>query len=290
MAQNALKPWEQLTITDNYLFQLVMRRKHLCKQLIEKILQIKIRDIAYPEYEKTLIADPLKKSIRLDVYVEDDEGRVYDIEMQCTNPGEEELGTRARYYQSVIDNELLDKGASYRELNTSFIIFLCTFDPFNRGRALYTFHTTCKEEQDTLKLKDKEYKIFLNSTGWKMASDPDLRAFLRYVDGKAAEGEFTEQIDEAVRNLRKSPMERRTYMLLSQLLTQEIKDKIEEASYAKGVECGKEEGRQEGKQEGKAEEKQQTAAKLLQLGVPLETIAAGTSLPLEEIQEMAKKK
>ena len=75
-------------------------------------------------------------------------------------------------------------------------------------------------------------------------------------------------------------------MLLSQLLTQEIKDKIEEASYAKGVECGKEEGRQE----GKAEEKQQTAAKLLQLGVPLETIAAGTGLPLTEIQEMAKKK
>jgi len=119
MAQDVLKPWEQLTITDNYLFQLVMRRKHLCKQLIEKILQIKIRDIAYPEYEKTMIADLLKKSIRLDVYVEDNAGRVYDIEMQCTNHGEEELGTRARYYQSVIDNELLDKGASYRELNLS---------------------------------------------------------------------------------------------------------------------------------------------------------------------------
>ena len=42
MAQNVLKPWESLTITDNYLFQLVMRRKHLCKQLIEKILQFKL--------------------------------------------------------------------------------------------------------------------------------------------------------------------------------------------------------------------------------------------------------
>ncbi len=113
MAQNSLKTWEQLTISDNYLFQLVMRRKHLCKQLIEKILQIQIKDIAYPDYEKALIGDPLKKSIRLDVYVKDSEGRVFDIEMQCTNPGEEELGTRARYYQSVMDNELLEKGESY---------------------------------------------------------------------------------------------------------------------------------------------------------------------------------
>ena len=110
MAQTALKPWEQLTITDNYLFQLVMRRKHLCKQLIEKILQIRIKDIAYPDTEKTIFSDPLMKSIRLDVYVEDDEGRMYDIEMQCTNPGEGELGTRARYYQAVIDSEFTGKG------------------------------------------------------------------------------------------------------------------------------------------------------------------------------------
>jgi len=285
MALNTLKPWEQLTITDNYLFQLVMRRKHLCKQLIEKILQIKIRDIAYPDYEKTLIADPLKKSIRFDVYVEDDLGHIYDIEMQCTNPGEEELGTRARYYQSIIDSELLAKGASYKALNTSYVIFICTFDPFNRGRAMYKFRNTCEDEADTLELKDREYKLFLNSKGYNEAKDPDLAAFLRYIDGKAAEGEFTLEVAQAVQELQRSPMERRTYMLLTQVIKEH-----EDASYAKGVEYGKAEGKQEGREEGRQEEKQETAYKLLRLGVPLETIAAGTGLPLEEIQAMLKEK
>ena len=267
MELTSLKSWEQLTIKDNYIFQLVMRRKHLCKQLIEKILQIKISDITYPDYEKVIVADPLKKSIRLDVYVQDAEGCVYDIEMQCANPGEEELGTRARYYQSVIDSELLEKGESYKKLNTSYVIFICTFDPFGRGQAMYTFRSTCKETKDTLELKDKEYKLFLNSRNWDTAEDPDLAAFLSYVDGRAAQGRFAGEIAETVRELQKSFTERRKYMRFAQ----ELKEK-EIAGYEKGVQdC-----------------QQKSAYKLLKLGVDPETVAQGTGLPLEEVQALAK--
>ena len=258
MAQNALKPWEQLTITDNYLFQLVMHRKHLCKQLIKKILQIKIRDIAYPDYEKTLLADPLKKSIRLDVYVEDVEGRVYDIEMQCTNPGEEELGTRARYYQSIIDSELLEKGASYKELNTSYVILICTFDPFNRGRALYKFRNTCEDEGDAIELKNREYKLFLNSKGYSEAKEPDLADFLQYIDGKSAEREFAREVADAVRELQRSPTERRDYMLLSQILKEEQK-----ASFEQGV--------------------RHTALAMLKNGISIDMIQQCTGLSKEEL-------
>lgn len=161
----------------------------------------------------------------------------------------------------------------FTDLNTSYIIFICTFDPFQRGRALYKFRTTCEDEADTLELKDREYKLFLNSKGYKKAEDPDLAAFLQYIDGKTAEGKFTNEIAQAVQELQRSPMERRTYMLLSQVIKEH-----ETASYTKGVEYGRQ------------EEKQETAYKLLALGVPLETIAAGTGLPLEEIREMAKNK
>ena len=267
MTVSALKSWDQLTIKDNYIFQLVMRRKHLCKQLIEKILQIQIADIIYPDYEKSIVADPLKKSIRLDVYVQDNVGCVYDIEMQCTNPGEEELGTRARYYQSVIDSELLEKGESYKKLNTSYVIFICTFDPFGCGHAIYTFHSTCKQTKDTLELKDREYKLFLNSKNWDTAEDPDLMAFLSYVDGKAARGQFTEEVAETVRELQKSSIERRKYMRFAQ----ELKEK-EIAGYEKGVQdC-----------------QQKSAYRLLNLGISPETVAAGTGLSLEEVQALAK--
>ena len=49
---NALKAWENLTIADNFIFQKVMRKKRLCKRLIENILNIKIRKITFPETEK----------------------------------------------------------------------------------------------------------------------------------------------------------------------------------------------------------------------------------------------
>ena len=37
------KTWEELDITDDYLFKLIMNHKHICKRMIEKILRIKIR-------------------------------------------------------------------------------------------------------------------------------------------------------------------------------------------------------------------------------------------------------
>lgn len=40
----------------------------------------------------------------------------------------EELPKRSRYYQDIIDLNLIEKGEAYDILNTSYIIFICTFD------------------------------------------------------------------------------------------------------------------------------------------------------------------
>ncbi len=76
----AIKPWEELTIRDDYMFKRVMRHKRICKKMIEKILRIQIRDIKYLEEEKTVKTAYVSKGIRLDVYVEDDKNTVYNID------------------------------------------------------------------------------------------------------------------------------------------------------------------------------------------------------------------
>ena len=63
---DALKAWDELTIADNFIFQKVMRKKRLCKRLIENILNIKIRKITFPETEK-------------DIREQRNEGGIYDI-------------------------------------------------------------------------------------------------------------------------------------------------------------------------------------------------------------------
>ena len=85
------KTWEELDITDDYLFKLVMKHKHICKRMIEKILQIRIRDLRYIEEEKTLKHQYSSKGVRLDVYVEDDQNTIYDIEMQVRKPYDDSL-------------------------------------------------------------------------------------------------------------------------------------------------------------------------------------------------------
>jgi len=82
-------------------------------------------DIDYPieyiEPEKSVLSIRDAKDIRLDVYVEDEENTVYDIECQKTDT--HELPKRSRYYQSQIDSALLEKGYHYSQLKKSFVIF-----------------------------------------------------------------------------------------------------------------------------------------------------------------------
>ncbi len=106
-----------------------MQDSELCKELLQRILpDLEIDHIEYPELQKAIKPDVDAKSIRLDVYIRDDKGTIYDIEMQVTDT--KELPKRSRYYQSVIDLQLIDKGQHYKLLKPSYIIFICPFDVF----------------------------------------------------------------------------------------------------------------------------------------------------------------
>ena len=128
------KQYEELGITDAFMFAKVMSNKEICKPVLEQILNIKIRDIEYLDYEETIQIALGSKSIRLDIYVEDDKNTVFNLEMQTTNY--EELPKRSRYYQDIIGLKLIEKGQSYDILKTSYVIFICTFDFFEKNRSI----------------------------------------------------------------------------------------------------------------------------------------------------------
>ena len=76
-----MKPLDDLTFIDDYMFGEVMKNKDICKGVIERLTHLKIRDIEYPELQKTLKAGYESHGIRMDVYVKDSD-KIYDIEMQ----------------------------------------------------------------------------------------------------------------------------------------------------------------------------------------------------------------
>ena len=105
-----IKPFEKLTIQDDYLFKRIMFEKDICIRFLEALLQVKIRDIKYIGVEKGLKETYLGRGIRLDVYVEDDNNTIYNIEMQVSSDDKEFLGHRIRYYQALIDSAILKRG------------------------------------------------------------------------------------------------------------------------------------------------------------------------------------
>lgn len=154
--REAIKAWEKLVIKDDFMFAKVMRDKKLCKKLLERLLQTKIKDIVYLEEQKSIDIEKDAKSIRLDVYIEDG-NRVFNLEMQTTN--KRNLPKRSRYYQGMIDLNTIEMGENYKKLKESYVIFICTFDPFHQGKAQYTFENICIEDKE-LKLDDGAKKIF----------------------------------------------------------------------------------------------------------------------------------
>ncbi len=75
------------------------------------------------------------RSLELDVYAGDIDGRKYDFEIQRSDKGAGEY--RARYHSSVLDVENLSAGDNFRDLPDTVMIMLTETDFFGEGKALY---------------------------------------------------------------------------------------------------------------------------------------------------------
>ena len=204
--------WESLGIANDFIFGKVMQDAELCRDLLQRILpDLEIDHIEYPEAQKGIRTDADAKSVRLDVYVKDGKGTVYDIEMQAADT--KELPKRSRYYQSMLDLQLIDKGQTYKKLKPSYVIFICPFDLYGKGRHIYTFENICKEDKSVI-LDDGAVKIFLNASSKQDDVSRELKAFLDYVAGVESDDIFVKRVAEAVREAKKNREWRHEYMTL----------------------------------------------------------------------------
>ena len=242
--------WEEIGLSNDFIFGKVMSDLELCKELLERILPgIEIDHIEYPELQKPIKEDVDARSVRLDVYVKDGKNTVYDIEMQTVNT--RELPKRSRYYQGMIDLQLIDTGQPYKKLNQSYIIFICLEDIFGKSRHIYTFENTCQEDPE-VKLQDGAVKIFLNTESNRDDVSLELRAFLDYVGGKKPEDEYVQKLEKAVKKAKRNRKWRHEYMTLL-MRDQENQEIGEERGRREGRLEGMREGRLEGRREGQLE-------------------------------------
>ncbi len=241
MSQSALKPYEELTFQDDFMFcKVLSTRPDLCRQLAELITgRSDVKIAVPPQAQKVVKTTYGGHGVRFDIYFGDDQNTVYDFEMQTVLKNE--LPKRTRYYQSINDNHLLAQGKKYDTLPDMYIVFICTEDPFGAGRYEYTFVSRCLEI-DALYLEDGMRKIFLNAgvhmldNSIEKISD-ELKAFIDYCGKNVVSSKLTQEIENAIKDIKQKEEGRDEYMTM-----QEMIDAASKQRYDEGMELGMKKG------------------------------------------------
>ena len=255
-----------LSFTDDYVFCTVLsENQELCRELAERILGRKIAEIVYLNDQQSIQVTPDSKGVRFDVYFEDDQNTVYDIEMQNDSYGD--LLRRSRYYQSVIDTEQIKAGEPYEKLKDSYVIFISTFDPLKCGYSLYEIVPMCRNHR-TVDFNDGTRRIFLNSCGTKDEDLSDeLKIFLEYLTNHVPTDDFTRNLDAQVQKTTGDEDWRRKYMTLEEK-----------------IEIGRKEGHAEGREETRCE----MVCNMVKKGLSVEMIADIAGMTVEEMRAFAR--
>ena len=303
---------DSVDIRDDFMFSYVMCNRDICTKLLQYLLPgHKIDRIEYydlgeggtgrPEggteqsndsskkYEplhldaqKSLIEVFNRRTVRLDVYLDDGKS-VYNLEMQTTRHAA--LPKRARLYQAHMDINQLQRGQFYTKLRPSFVIFICTFDPFDEGRYLYSFRNVCRETG--AELGDEAYKLFFNTAGTHGEISDSLREILRYMnDPKSYPVEqaglpLIRSIDEAVDKAKMDNEWRHAFMIY-QIHQQDAELRGE----ARGISIGEKRGEARGISIGEERKAIDTAKSMMRENLPDDMISRVTGLPVSEVNKL----
>ncbi len=232
--------YSNLPLSNSFMFGEVMRDPEICKMFLEELLGEPIERIEFITKEDTISDKAGYHGIRLDVFIKGSQ-KIYNVEMFSSSYKEyRPLPQRGRYYQGMIDRRSLESGKDYRELPDSYIIFVCDFDYFQIGDALYERIMVLKGHED-VQYKDGSHVYFLNSRYETGNASPAILEFLDCIRKNDVQTEYAsdlmKRVCSAVEHLREDPDKETLYMVLETMLSDE--------RY-----IGREEGRQEGRQEG----------------------------------------
>ena len=228
--------------------------------------------------------------------------------MQASNHGD--LPRRARYHQVAADIDTTPKGSEYSDLKQNYVIFICTFDPFHKGKSFYTFQNLCIEHDEPIYLGDGTEKIFLNTSAKDATSlDGELCLFYDYVRDKTAQTAFTKELDNSITRMKQEKEERNMYLTYTSRMMECRRDGYEEGLHTglttgreegisiglatgreEGISIGLERGLEQGLERGAYQTKLETAKSFLAEGLHPEIIARCTNLPLETVLELVQAK
>lgn len=231
---------ESVKITNDLLFTSVASDKEIAVELIKLFTGIDLSkeeiDIINKEY--TLDVSLKARGVRFDIYLAAND-TIFDLEIQNANL--HNLYERMRYYQGIIDVGHLKQGDDFLDLKTTYIIFICNFNPcveFSSNKAIYTIGSFISDGEEYKLCNDKANKILVNTRcDIDAIQDNTLKSFIELIrDGYTSKtpSSLVDKIKSKVKEVKMTPEWRKEYMLEYERLEQ-ARNEGREEGLAKGL-------------------------------------------------------
>lgn len=167
--EEALEAIGKLSLMDDNLMTLVFDRNIETTELLLNVILERddlnvIEVVGQREYKNPM---PGGRSVTIDIYAKDGDGKIYDIEVQRASAGADVR--RARFHSSMIDTKMLKAGQEFKEIHESYVIFITAGDVLGAGCSLY--HVNRMIEETGTYFGDGSHIIYVNGS-YKDDNDP----------------------------------------------------------------------------------------------------------------------
>ena len=255
---------QKMCLMDDEFMEVFFAGHNECVELVIRVI-LGRDDLIVKKSEIQKTVKGMRRSVRLDIFAVDTEGKRYNIEFQRLNSGA--VPKRARFNASMIDVASLKKGDDFSKLPEVYVIFVTENDVLNEGRPLYTIDRVITESGN--KFGDGSHIVYVNCE--HKDSDTALgrlvHDFLCCESGKEF---YYETLGDRTSYLKGEQEEVRDVSLL-----------VDE--YAKGL-------AEEAAAKATKEQQKISAIRMLELGkLALSEIAECSGLSLSTVRRMAKK-
>lgn len=209
---------------------------------------------------QVFVENLLHRSVRLDIVATDSAGRKINVEIQRSDKGAGRK--RARYNSSMMDANLLRKGADFAELPETYVVFITEHDVIGDGQPLYKVERYISGSNK--KFEDGSHIVYVNGA---YRDETPVGKLMHDFSCTDPANMHYEMLAERVRFFKES------------------KEGI--AIMCKAMEDMRNESLREGMREGMREEKKLTVLRMLEMGkYALEEVAKISGLSLEEVEKL----
>ena len=227
--EKLLQQIQTMNLFDDVFTAVVFKDEGACRHLVRELMQNPtLRLIAVRTQDD--IPQLISKSPRLDIVTEDEDGTLYEIEVQRLE--EPAPARRVRFYTSVMDSELLRKGVDYDKLPEVYLFYISEKDIWCNGHTVYHVQQSLSFGEKQIPYENGLHTIYVNAEIDDGSNIAKLMQYLKTAKaGDTSQGALSDYV-----NYLKSPKGGRKVM-------GEFEKYFREEGLKEGLKKGIEEGR-----------------------------------------------